>query len=386
MRRAFISSAGTCAGITKIYRVLDGYAMIRERMKITVLARACDLSEVAAYCDFARRGHLVHVIYNSGWQPDGAFDDVSVTSEVFDVKHRFDFSAVRSLSARFRKDPPDLIYAPNNRTLAVALMATRSLATKVVGYRGTVGHIRHYDPASLVTYLHPRLAGIVCLSKAVEEYLVNMRIKAKMLTAYKGFDVEWYKSDVAADLSEFEFPENAFIIGFTGNIRPVKGIDMLLKALVQLPSNSKIRVLLVGEVRCKRVKRMLRNPIYSARVHLAGFRSDACQLMGGCNAFVMPSINREGLCRAVVEAMAQSVPPIVSDAGGMPELVEASVSGVVVPPSDPEALSKALYDMEQDVDGCRRMGAAAELRIKKHFTIARTTDCMEELFRSVIDE
>ncbi len=279
---------------------------------------------------------------------------------------------------------PDLIYAPINKTLAVSIAATKKLPIKVVGYRGTMGHLRHYDLGSRLTYLHPRLAGIVSLSKAVENFLLSMHIKAKIITAYKGFDINWYKSDTPASLSEFGFPEDAFIVGFTGNVRPVKGIDILLKALVKLPATSKIKLLLIGEIRCKHVQRMLNDPSFSARVHATGYRKDACHLIGSCDAFVMPSIKREGLCRAVVEAMAQSVPPIVSDVGGMPELVEADVSGIVVPPSDPTVLAKALSKIEQDTDKRLEMGKAAQQRIQDHFTITRTTDKMEELFTLVI--
>lgn len=313
-----------------------------------------------------------------------AFAGTDVTTARLAIRHRLDLCAVRELRRKLVADLPELLYAPANKSLAVSLMATRGLAVKVVGYRGTMGHLSRWDPASLITYFHSRLAGIVCLSKAVEQYLIRMGVTATTLTAYKAFDVQWYTATAPADLGEFNFPARSFIVGFTGNVRPVKGIDILLKALTQLPETSRIQLLLVGEVRCKKVQRLLRNPRYSARVHQTGYRSDACQLTGACDLFVMPSIAREGLCRAVVEAMSQSVPAVVSDVGGMPELVEDGVSGLVVAPSDPTALAEALLTLEQDRTRLASMRQAARTRIQNDFTVARATDRMETLFAAVL--
>lgn len=353
-------------------------------MKITVVANQCDLSEIASYLDLANRGHSIHVIHNPNWQSNGVFDNSPITTATLTVKHRLHLAAIHELKKQLLDNLPDLIYAPINKTLAISIAATKNLPIKVVGYRGTMGHLRHYDLGSRLTYLHPRLDGIVSLSKAVENYLLSMHVKATIITAYKGFDINWYKTDTPASLSEFGFDDDAFIIGFSGNVRPVKGIDILLQALAELPATSKIKLLLIGEIRCKRIQRMLADPAYSTRVTAPGFLKDAYRLIGACDAFVMPSIKREGLCRAVVEAMAQSVPPIVSDVGGMPELVEANISGLVVPPSDPTALAKALSIMEKDANRRLEMGKAAEQRIHDHFTVARTTDGMEKLFYKVL--
>lgn len=350
------------------------------RMKITVVANAFDFSEVAMYRALAARGHRVHVLHDPERGTHGAYDGSSVTHAPFAVHHRLDMRAAAELRRLLSQATPDLVYAPNNKTLAVSLMATRRLPTRVVGYRGTTGHLSHWDPASRITYFHPRLAGIVCLSRAVEDYLVSMRTKAKLITTYKGFDLSWYNSKPVADLDEFNLPKDAFVLGFTGNVRPVKGIDVLLKALALLPPESRIHLLLIGQIRCRKVQRMLKRSEYTARVRLAGFRPDAYRLTGRCKAFVMPSVEREGLCRAVVEAMAQGVPPIVSDVGGMPELVENGISGIVVAPSDPAKLAAALLHMESAEDERTRMGTAAMERIRSHFGVKQTTDLMEAFF------
>jgi glycosyltransferase involved in cell wall biosynthesis len=82
--------------------------------------------------------------------------------------------------------------------------------------------------------------------------------------------------------------------------------------------------------------------------------------------------------------MSQSVPAVVSDVGGMPELVEDGVSGLVVAPSDPTALAEALLTLEQDRTRLASMRQAARTRIQNDFTVARATDHMETLFAAVL--
>ena len=354
-------------------------------MKVTVVASECDLSEVAEYRELTARGHRVHVFYDPSWRANGAYEQSDVTSTPFPISHRLDFSAAKALRVQLQEQAPDLVYAPNNKTVAVSLMAARGLAIKVIGYRGTLGHLSRWDPASLMTYFYSRLDGIVCNCKAVEGYLRSKHVTARLVTAYKGFDVDWYAEGRPGNLTEFNLGEDAFVVGFTGNVRPVKGIDILLKALSKLLESSRIRVLLIGEIRDRRVRRMLNDPQFSSRVVTTGYRRDASRLAGACDVFVMPSIEREGICRAVVEAMSQCVPPIVSNVGGMTELVRDGESGLVVPPSNPEALLSTLHRIESDDENRKRIGQAAQQRIREHFSVAQATDSLEGFFEEVIE-
>jgi len=354
-------------------------------MHLLAITATNDRSEVELYRALVRKGHRVNLICDPEWTGEAPLVAGGVTVLKMRIRHRLDLHAVRELRYLIESCDPDLIYAPRNSTLSVALMATRGTTCPVVGYRGTAGHLSRLDPASWLTYFHPRLSRIVCVSEAVRQYLLGKRIPAAVVhTIHKGHRVEWYDFGRRADLSGFGVPKRAFVIGFTGNIRPVKGIDVLLRSLAKLPKSLDVHALLVGEVRDKKITRMAANPRISARVHLLGYRADAAVLAGACHAFVMPSVAREGLPRAVIEAMAQRVPAIVSNVGGMPELVEDGVSGLVVPPRNPAALAKAIATLAGNRQQCRTLGQAARRRIETAFNIDTTIDKIEALFKSVI--
>lgn len=276
-------------------------------------------------------------------------------------RHRFDLQAAAIYREILRDRSIDLIHCFTNRALSIALMATRYLpdAPPIIAYRGTMGHLHRWDPASRLSYLHPRLRAIVCVSEAVRAYLVGMGVPAgRLTTIWKGHDPSWYTPAPREALQEFGFSDDAIVVGFAGNIRPVKGVDVLLRAFETIPLSSGIHLLIIGAVRDRRIQRAVgRQP----NVCFAGFREDAAALIGACDLAVMPSVRREGLSKAVIEAMAQGVPPIVTRVGGMPECVTDGASGLVVPPNDPAALHDAIRELANDPARRRLLGEAALL-------------------------
>jgi glycosyltransferase involved in cell wall biosynthesis len=345
-----------------------------------------DRSEVEIYRALSRRGHSVHLICHPDWQGDKPLREAGVKITELDIRHRLDLKASRKLREIIISTSPDVIYAPKNSTLSTALIATRGEICPVIGYRGTCGHLRRTDPGSLLTYFHPRLRAIVCVSEAVRQYLISKKIPEDMLhTIYKGHRIEWYNFSGTAkpDFSSYGVPPNAFVVGFTGNIRPVKGVEHLLRALPQISSKLNVHAVLAGEVRDKKIIKLAKVPEIAAQAHFMGYTTDAPLIAATCHAFVMPSVKREGLPRSGIEAMAQGVPAIVADVGGMPELVEDGISGLVVPPCDSHAIAEAITKLASSPDLCRKFGEAARKRIETAFCVDTTIDRMEQLFISI---
>ena len=332
------------------------------------------------------RGHIITLTCHPDAPRREAIEASGLPVNFLNIRHRLDWSAARALQRQLSPSAPHILYAPTNRTLAISLMATRGMRRpRVIGYRGTIGHIRRIDPASWLTYLHPRLAHIVCVSEAVRRYLIDsIKLPPEHVTTiHKGHEASWYDTFTPVSRGELGVPEGVIMVGFAGNVRPVKGVDVLIEALSHADGAPHIHLVLAGEVRDPRVTAAVAASPYRDRIHLLGYRTDAPAVIRACDCFVMPSVEREGLPRAVIEAMSQRVPPVVTKVGGMPELVENGVSGLVVPPRDPRALGHALRVLADDVDRRRRMGDAARERIEGPFHIRRTIDATEALYRAV---
>ena len=116
------------------------------------------------------------------------------------------------------------------------------------------------------------------------------------------------------------------------------------------------------------------------RVHLLGRRLDTGNIFAATDVFAMPSL-WEGTPLALIEAMLASKPSVASSIGGIPEMIDDEVHGLLVPPTDTAALAGALRRLVDDVDGiATRSAAAAEARATKRYGLAEMCEQYRQLF------
>ena len=114
-------------------------------------------------------------------------------------------------------------------------------------------------------------------------------------------------------------------------------------------------------------KKLVAKNSYADNIHLFGFLKRMPWILKSVDVSVLPSLKREGLPRAMLEAMIAGVVPIVTNAGGSPELVEQDVSGFVVEPGDPVAIREKILQLYNDREMLARMSAAAKQRVPDEF-------------------
>lgn len=284
---------------------------------------------------------------------------------------KFSLEAIRRIRAVLKEGRHDVIHLFNNKAIVAGVFASIGLPTKVVTYRGQTGNIFWYDPTCYLTHLSPRVEKIVCVANAVRDDLRRQMLnKNKPVTIYKGHDLAWYEETDPADLGEFGIPENAFVLGCVANNRPRKGVPVLLESTKFLPEDLPVHILLVGGgMDSPEIAALIDKSPMADRIHALGHRDDIPALISACSASVLPATKREGLPKTVIESMVYGIAPIVSATGGSPELVEHGVCGLVVPPSDPEALANAIVTMASDAERRDEWGRRSRERIRTHFNV-----------------
>lgn len=151
-------------------------------------------------------------------------------------------------------------------------------------------------------------------------------------------------------------------VGFVGRLSPEKGIDTLFAAARRTPA---ISYKLAGSL-----------GVYEGRSHLPPNvellgnlgPEDLARFYRDAALIVTPSIWYEGFPGVVIEAMRHSRPVIVSDIGGLPELVGGGDTGVLVPPKDEIALAEAVTALMQDPGKRRSLGEAGFARVRNEYT------------------
>lgn len=358
---------------------------------ILCLTDSCDRPETELFIGLRTAGFDVDVMCNPKGRNYQRLVDEGLVAQPMALKSRFDKEGTAAIRAQLARKHYDIIHAFNPRALACGLRASKGSDIRVVAYRGVIGNISFLNPESWITFLHPRVSKIVCVADAIKQHLaedvrlLSMRIPPnKLQRIYKGHDLAWYQ-DSPTDLSQFGVPEGAFVVCCTGRDRPRKGFDVLVKAVDELPEDVEVHLLLVGDfINNEELKSQIAGTKHRERIHFTGYRQDAPGIAAASDVFVLPSTEREGLPRAVIEAMAYGVAPVVTRVGGMPELVEDGVSGLVVPQKDASALSGAIAQLYRDRDLLGQMGAAAKERIATRFHTSKTVRETGALYNSLV--
>lgn len=357
---------------------------------ILFITDKCDRPESELFIGLKEKGFSVGVMANPEGRNFERLANAGVIVGSIALQNRFDKDGTAAIRKALETGKYNVVHAFNPRALACAIRASRGMPVKIVAYRGVIGNISYLNPESWITFLHPRVNLIVCVADAIRDYLAGLHFlwlrlpPSKLVTVYKGHDLNWYQ-ETPADLNGFDIPPAGFTVCCTGRDVPRKGFDVLVEALALLPSDVIVHLLLVGDLSGNEaLRQQVQALAHPERVHFTGFRKDAPALAAASDVFVLPSKAREGLPRAVIEAMSYGVTPVVTDVGGMPELVEHGVSGLVVPPSDAQSLSDALLELYRDRERLQQMGQSARRRIETNFHTSHTVEQMAAIYLDLL--
>ena len=168
------------------------------------------------------------------------------------------------------------------------------------------------------------------------------------------------------------------------NVRPVKGVEYLVRAWELLPPELEVHLLLIGEVRESKVEELLKSSPRCDRLHAIGFHREAAALQGACDLAAMVSVEREGLPRAILEAQAQGVPALVARVGGMPEIVTDGYNGFVVEPRDAAAIAGAITRAVADRAELAVMGERGREHFAGELGIEATIEHTLAMYRELV--
>jgi glycosyltransferase involved in cell wall biosynthesis len=170
-------------------------------------------------------------------------------------------------------------------------------------------------------------------------------------------------------------PEGDFIL-FAGDLRPMKGLDVLLEAYAGLSAS--MPLVLIGKTWPDTPATLPEGVV----VHDRWPNAAVIEAFRRSSIAVVPSVWAEPFGIVVIEAMAGGTPVVASNVGGIPEIVQHGTSGLLVPPGDAPALRHALAVLIADPAQRLAMGEAARRRAH-HFTAASVVPEIEAQYRQL---
>ena len=333
---------------------------------------------VALVQRLAQRGHTVTVFVREPVHPDvaDAFKRAHASWESFD---RVEAQPLRGL---LRLRGFDVVHLSFVSALGrLALLAYCAWPTRVL----LVDHVSRVDTRRLSGFegMEPprtvvqkarrsflkrvarlRLHRIAAVSDYVRDRaMAELGLKAtRVTTIYNGIDVRRFRP---GDVPETD--REPFTVITVANLIPAKGIDYLLRAVARLRTVS-VRLTVVGDGKDRaRLETLADDLGISDRTEFLGMRDDVDELLRRSDIFVHPALWDEAFGLTIVEAMASGCPVIASRVGGIPELVEDGVSGLLVPPADEDALQSAIARVINEPSLRRRLSARGRERVVERF-------------------
>lgn len=169
---------------------------------------------------------------------------------------------------------------------------------------------------------------------------------------------------------EWNIAEEHKVVACLARLHPMKGQDNLLLAAPEvLKRYPETLFLIAGEGgELPRLEKLRDHLGLSQSVRFTGQVTDVPSLLAATDILCHPSL-ADGLPNAVVEAMAMGLPVVASSVGGIPEVIEDRVSGLLVPPHDIKAISKALLGLLEEPKTAARLGQRAEKDVRIEFSL-----------------
>jgi glycosyltransferase involved in cell wall biosynthesis len=238
--------------------------------------------------------------------------------------------------------------------------------------------------------LSPVFARVHTVSDAVRQFTIREdRIDPrKVITIPNGVRIPPPITPVERDLVRMRYrisPEATLVVD-VGNIRPVRGFDVLVRAAaIVCRAHPNTMFLIVGQTKDTEYSCQIRDLAASLgvaeNVCFAGGESDPIQILLAADLFCHLSYT-DGLSNALLEAMSAGLPSVITDAGGNPEVVKEGWNGFVVQPADHQTAAERIRLLLDNPEMARRMGEHGRQMIEERFTERH----MAEAFIAIYDE
>ncbi len=330
----------------------------------------------AVFC-LSGPGQLVEVIRRA-----------DIHCECLQVNRRNPVQAIVRLTRRLRRFKPQLVQS----FMFHANLAAR-VAAPWAGWPWVVGGLRvaeHEKRWHLIVdrLTAPLVTGSVCVSQGVLRFSREVAgLNPGRLTVIpNGIDPRLFDTAVAVPRAAIGIPDDVYLALYVGRLDPQKGLPDLLDAAERVTTqrpNWHLALAGDGPSRPWLLEYLVKHPRLREKTHWLGQRDDVPGLLKTADVLVLASL-WEGMPNVVLEAMAARLPVIGTAVEGTEDLILPGRTGWLVPPRDPEALTRALIEAVDSPKCCRQYGENGRLRVEREFSLETTVEAYERLWAGIL--
>ena len=310
-----------------------------------------------------------------------------------------DWHSYRAIQRVLRDFRPDVVHTHSAKGGFLGRLAADSLHVPAIIHtvHGAPFHAYQNAPARSLfrwceRYAARRCHALVSVSDAMTELMVDAGVapREKFTTVYSGMDVEPF---LAADShrqrvrDEFGFRDEHVVIGKIARLLHLKGHEYLVRAASQVVQQCpSVRFLLVGDgLLRQQLERQIQQAGLSDYFHFTGLVAPERipELLGAMDVLVHVSL-REGLARALPQALIAGKPVVSYDVDGAREVTINGETGFLLPPQSVPPLEEALIQLALDADLRQRLGRQGRDRFTEQFRHENMTRGLRDLYQKLL--
>ncbi len=243
-------------------------------------------------------------------------------------------------------------------------------------------------------WLLPSLRGMIFISNAVARAQlqdVSSPPPSRVIPNPVNLDLFQRRDASHVFRREIGLPDDAPVIAMVGRIVPWKGQHVFIEAFARLlPQVPGAHAVIIGDTDTmlgQQYKETLMTRSHELHVqqhlHWLGHRADVPNILKECDLLVHCSVEPEPFGRVIIEGMAAGTPVIGSRAGGVPEIIQHEVNGLLTPPGDVAALSTAMLRLLTDQTLRARVIAHGQRAVKQRYTVEKHVQAVTEFYREL---
>lgn len=359
------------------------------------------------------RGYDTLLVYGRSGSDEGSLEHLAAllpTYPIQDLGRRIrpssDFRAFVQLVRVMFAWRPDIVHTHTAKAGALGRLAALLYnGTRRRRHRAVIVHTFHGHvlegyfgrTGSLLTRWAERALGrftdcVIAISELQRADLVSrFRVSAAERTAVVPLGLE-LDSLIAMGRNqpslrpELGVPANAIVIGYVGRLVAIKDLPLLVRAFSLVAEREeRAHLLVAGDGPARKELNALCVALGIApRCHFIGWCDDLARLYATCDVVALTSIN-EGTPVALIEAMAAGVPVVAMRVGGVPDVVEDGVTGLLVSDRDPETFAHALRTLIDDVPTRARFAREGRQRVRDLHSGSRLIEAIDRLYHEQLN-
>ena len=348
--------------------------------------------------ELAARGHEIHFISYAPplrldqSDPDIHFHEVEVTTYPLFDHPPYTLALATKMAEVAEQESLDLLHChyaiPHSVSayLAKSMLHPRKLPV-VTTLHGTditlVGADRSYLP--ITRFSIEKSDGVTAVSQYLQEATYRTFGVRKQIEVIHNFvNCDIFKPSNRSDLRARFAPDGQKILIHLSNFRPVKRPVDVVDVFAMVQSKLPAVLLMVGDgPERSNAEWRARDHGIEKSVHFLGKRSDIEDLMSSADLLLLPSEN-ESFGLAALEAMACEVPVVVSNVGGLPEVITDGVEGYLVEPRNVRGMADRAIEILADPALRSEMGKRARKSARERFCASRIIPIYESYYRKIL--